>query len=136
MAGATVVPCVCWEWQRDDGGYTPYPPDVSAQIEAAYATYYHNNMFESVVLTGSYGGYVVYFSRNVQKNTASSRFNFKYKIHVNSRDMYNFMCRDYTYKFVSRDAYDFVCTNMNVCLIYCTDVPSLFLSHTHSPFRL
>lgn len=30
------VSCVVWEWQRDDGGFSPYPPNLSAAIEAAY----------------------------------------------------------------------------------------------------
>lgn len=29
------VNCVCWEWQRDDGGFSPYPPPLSHAIEAA-----------------------------------------------------------------------------------------------------
>ena len=25
-----------WEFQRDDGGFSPFPPQVSAEIEAKY----------------------------------------------------------------------------------------------------
>ena len=32
---------MCWEWQRDDGGYCPYTPEVSQAIEAAYASGKH-----------------------------------------------------------------------------------------------
>ena len=35
-AGSGAVPCVVWEYQRDDGGYSPYSPDISAQIESAF----------------------------------------------------------------------------------------------------
>ena len=57
MAGASVQ-CVVWEWQRDDGGFSPYPPDMSSQIEAAYSTG-----------TGSYimVDYTVHISRMIQK---------------------------------------------------------------------
>ena len=27
---------VCWEWQRDDGGYCPYPPTESNTLETAW----------------------------------------------------------------------------------------------------
>lgn len=27
-----------WEWQRDDGGYSPFPPDDSAKIEVDFST--------------------------------------------------------------------------------------------------
>ena len=26
-----------WEWQRGDGGYSPFPPDDSAKIEADFS---------------------------------------------------------------------------------------------------
>ena len=57
MAGASVQ-CVVWEWERDDGGFSPYPPDMSSQIEEAYSTG-----------TGSYTmvDYTVHFSRMIQK---------------------------------------------------------------------
>ncbi|KAL5477801.1 hypothetical protein EMCRGX_G024647 [Ephydatia muelleri] len=32
-----VVPCVIWEWMRDDGEYSPYDPMSSEAIEGAYA---------------------------------------------------------------------------------------------------
>ena len=57
MAGASVQ-CVVWEWERDDGGFSPYPPDMSSQIEAAHSTG-----------TGSYimVDYTVHISRMIQK---------------------------------------------------------------------
>ena len=50
--------CVVWEWQRDDGGFSPYSPDMSFQIEAAYSTG-----------TGNYTmvDHTVHFTRMVQK---------------------------------------------------------------------
>ena len=33
--GPYVISAVIWEWQRDDGGFSPYHPEVSAQIEGA-----------------------------------------------------------------------------------------------------
>ena len=26
----------CWEWQRDDGGFSPFTPDVSYYVETAF----------------------------------------------------------------------------------------------------
>ena len=34
-AGPGVISAVVWEWQRDDGGFSPYSPEVSAKIELA-----------------------------------------------------------------------------------------------------
>ena len=31
------VPCVVWESRRQDGGFSPFPPDVSAHIEAEHS---------------------------------------------------------------------------------------------------
>ncbi len=27
---------VCWEWQRGDGGFSPFHPDVSYYVESAF----------------------------------------------------------------------------------------------------
>ena len=37
-AGSQVgsVSGVIWEWQRKDGGFSPFPPHLSQEIEAAY----------------------------------------------------------------------------------------------------
>ena len=37
MAGTTGNGFV-WEWQRDDGGFSPFPPQDSAKIEMDYNT--------------------------------------------------------------------------------------------------
>lgn len=29
---------VCWEWQRDDGGFCPYPPTESYALETAWSS--------------------------------------------------------------------------------------------------
>lgn len=29
---------VCWEWRRDDGGYSPYIPEVSSTLEADFSS--------------------------------------------------------------------------------------------------
>jgi len=57
MAGASVQ-CVVWEWQRDDGGFSPYPPDMSCQIETAYFNGAGNYTMVD---------YTVHFGRMVQK---------------------------------------------------------------------
>jgi len=36
------ISCVYWEWQRDDGGYSPYTPEQSYQIERACAAGHRN----------------------------------------------------------------------------------------------
>ena len=35
MMAVSLVNCVCWEWQRDDGGFSPYLPQISNAIEAS-----------------------------------------------------------------------------------------------------
>lgn len=56
------VSCVCWEWQRDDGGFSPYVPDISNAIEAANHAGLgaHNS-----------GSYTVDFARMIQQKNAT-----------------------------------------------------------------
>lgn len=35
--GPNIVSAIVWEWQRDDGGFSPYPPEVGVEIEGAKA---------------------------------------------------------------------------------------------------
>ena len=59
------VSCVCWEWQRDDGGFSPYLPEVSNEIEAAnHAGLGWHNL-------GSARVYTVDFARMIQRKNAS-----------------------------------------------------------------
>lgn len=37
MAGGSFVSGKVWEWQRDDGRYSPFPPEDSAKIEADFS---------------------------------------------------------------------------------------------------
>ena len=61
MAGSTVS-CVCWEWQRDDGGFSPYLPDDSKTIEAAY---------DALIDSHDLGTYTVDFGKMMQRNNTS-----------------------------------------------------------------
>ena len=56
------VSCVCWEWQRDDGGFSPYVPNISNAIEAANHAGLgaHNS-----------GSYTVDFARMIQQKNAT-----------------------------------------------------------------
>ena len=60
--GSANVSCVVWEWQRDDGGYSPYPPEISSQMESAFGS-----GSGSCVMTD----YTVHFSTMRQKNSNS-----------------------------------------------------------------
>ena len=31
-----MIQCACWEWQRDDRGFSPYTPEESHQLETAF----------------------------------------------------------------------------------------------------
>lgn len=64
-SGGTVWSGKVWEWQRDDGGYSPFPPQDSAEIESAYST---------GVRTHTVHGYMLDFSRMTQKNSTSGEF--------------------------------------------------------------
>ena len=59
---ASSVSCVYWEWQRDDGGFSPYVPNVSNAIEAANHAGMggHNS-----------GSYTVDFARMIQRKNAT-----------------------------------------------------------------
>lgn len=74
MAVSNVLHCVCWEWQRDDGGFSPYPPDTSAEIEAAYSKYYHSLGPGTFIPSGALSGYAIDFVNNVQKRHGSGKF--------------------------------------------------------------
>ena len=54
--------CVYWEWQRDDGGFSPYPPNNSNAIEAANHAGLggHNS-----------GTYTIDFGRMIQRKNAT-----------------------------------------------------------------
>ena len=56
------VSCVYWEWQRDDGGFSPYLPNISNAIEAANHAGLggHNS-----------GTYAVDFARMIQRKNAT-----------------------------------------------------------------
>lgn len=64
--GSSVGVGKVWEWERDDGGYSPFPPQDSAHIEYAY------NMRLRTFPLGSLGQYTVDFDRMVQRNNSSS----------------------------------------------------------------
>ena len=66
MASSTVS-CVCWEWQRDDGGFSPYLPDDSKDIEAAY---------DALKDSHDLGTYTVDFGKMVQRNNTSGGFSY------------------------------------------------------------
>ena len=56
-----------WEWQRDDGGYSPYPPETSAQVERAYCSGAASHAMTDV-------DYTVHFSTMTQqKNSTGER---------------------------------------------------------------
>ena len=55
---STSLNCVVWEWQRDDGGYSPYVPETSSQIETAYSS-----GAPSLIMAD----YTVYFANMIQK---------------------------------------------------------------------
>lgn len=38
MATSGPMSAVVWEWQRKDGGFSPFPPQQSTEIEAAHKT--------------------------------------------------------------------------------------------------
>ncbi len=59
------VSCVVWEWHRDDGGFSPYPPETSAQIEASYGR--HDSQFHMV-------DYSITFSSMKQRKNISGQF--------------------------------------------------------------
>ena len=59
--------CVVWEWQRDDGGFSPYPPETSSQIETAFSSYSGSG---SYVMTD----YTIHFSTMRQKKDASGEY--------------------------------------------------------------
>ena len=60
--GSSVVTGKVWEWQRDDGGYSPFLPQDSAKIEYAHGI--GLNPY-------SIGDYTVYFDIMVQRNNSS-----------------------------------------------------------------
>lgn len=54
---------VCWEWQRDDGGFCPYLPEVSSGVESAYmasqkqfTVYPYSVDFPTMTQRGTHGG--------------------------------------------------------------------------------
>lgn len=59
------VDCVAWEWQRDDGGFSPYAPETSSLLEAA-----STSATPSLPVGPQH---VVHFSRMVQKRRSSGR---------------------------------------------------------------
>ena len=56
-----------WEWQRDDGGFSPFPPQDIAAINTAF------NSGSTTCSTVS--GYTLDFSRMMQIRTTSREFN-------------------------------------------------------------
>ena len=68
------VTCVYWEWQRDDGGFSPYVPNVSNAIEAANHAGMggHNS-----------GSYTVDFVRMIQRKNATGMFKKSHYVVLN-----------------------------------------------------
>ena len=62
------VSCVCWEWQRDDGGFSPYLPEVSNEIETA------NHAGQGRHDLGSARVYTVDFARMIQRKNATGTY--------------------------------------------------------------
>lgn len=60
---ATLVPCVIWEWMKDDGEYSPYDPESSEAIEGAYAA----NSPQHQVRTG----YTISFAYMIQTRVST-----------------------------------------------------------------
>ena len=65
------VNCVYWEWQRDDGGFSPYIPSNSNAIEAANHAGLggHNS-----------GSYTIDFARMIQRKNATGTKKLKWAI--------------------------------------------------------
>lgn len=65
---ASMVSCVCWEWQRDDGGFSPYIPEVSNAIETS------NHAGMGWHHTGSARVYTIDFGRMIQRKNNTGKY--------------------------------------------------------------
>ena len=63
------VSCVCWEWQRDDGGFSPYLPEVSRAIEAANHVGMGSHVLGSSVYTVDFGKMIQLKNATGEKKT-------------------------------------------------------------------